>query len=146
MRSRLTGGVAIAAVVFTGAGCGGGDDTLTKAEFIKQADAICMKAHNAFEKAFNQTFSGNQQPSQAQLSKFAENTLVPGVQGQIDDIRDLNPPSADEDQVDALIEAVQDGVNKIKADPTILAPTVRADPLKKGHQLAKDYGLKECAT
>jgi hypothetical protein len=148
MRSTLYGGLMLIAILTVGlvaAGCGGGDGNLTKAQFIKQADAICKKAHDQFEKAFNQTFSANQQPSKAQLSKFAENTLVPGVQGQIDEIRDLNPPSADQDQVDAIIDAVQRGVNKIKADPTSLAPDVRGDPLGKGHRLAREYGMKECA-
>lgn len=139
--------VAVLAAALPAAGCGGGDDDeLTKAEFITQADAICKKAHDEFEQAFNQAFAGNQQPSQAELNKFAESTLVPGVQGEIDDISELNPPSADEDQVNAIIDAVQGGVNKIKADPGVLSPQVKFDPQKKGHQLAREYGMKECAT
>ena len=129
------------------AGCGGGDDeSLTKAEFIQQADAICKKAHDGFEKAFNRTFSGGQQPSQAQLNEFAADTLVPGVQKEIDDIGELEPPSADADEVDAIIAAEQDGVDKVRADPGILAPSVKEDPLKKGQDLARAYGMKECST
>lgn len=150
MRNRKLWGIALVALVaaaLPAAGCGGSDDDeLTKAEFITQADAICKKAHDQFEKDFNQAFADNQQPSQAELNKFAESTLVPGVQGEIDDISELNPPSADEGQVNAIIEAVQAGANKIKADPGVLSPKVKFDPQKKGHQLAGEYGMKECAT
>jgi hypothetical protein len=142
--------LAIATAVMTGlfaAGCGGGsdDDSLTKAEFIKQADAICKKAHDGFDKAFNQAFPDGQ-PTQAQLNKFATSTLVPGVQGEIDDVSELEPPAADQDQVDAILEAEQTGVDKVKANPAILSPSVKEDPLAKGQQLAKDYGMKECST
>jgi hypothetical protein len=139
--------VAVLAVVLPATGCGGSDDDgLTKAEFIQQADAICKKAHDQFEKDFNKAFGGNPQPNQAELNKFALSTLVPGVQGEIDDVSALQPPSGDEAEVQAIIDAVQGGVDKIKADPGVLSPKVKFDPQKKGHQLAKEYGMKECAT
>ena len=150
MRNRKLWGFALIAILtaaLPAAGCGSSeDDALTKAEFIAQADAICKKAHDKFEKDFNQAFSGNPRPSQAQLNEFAESTLVPGVQGEIDDIGALEPPTADEAEVNAIIDAVQGGVDKIKADPGVLSPKVEFDPQKKGHQLAKEYGMKECAT
>jgi hypothetical protein len=149
--SSLIRGLSIAALLaasLAAAGCGSSsdDDAPTKAQFIKQADAICKKAHDRFGKAFQQDFGSNPQPSQAQLNKFAESTLAPGVQGEIDDIRDLESPSADQDQVDAILDAEQKGVDKIKANPAILSPSVKEDPLSKGQHLAKDYGMKECST
>jgi hypothetical protein len=146
MRGRLTGGLAIAAVglVLIGAGCGGGDNTPTKAEFIKQADAICTKAHDSLEKAFNQSFAGKQ-PSQAELNKFAREELAPTVQGEIDDVRNLDPPSGDEGEIEAITDAAQSGVDKIKADPAVLSPQVNFDPLGENHRLARAYGMKECS-
>jgi hypothetical protein len=150
MRNRRLWGIGLTAVLaaaLPAAGCGSSeDDALTKAEFIQQADAICKKAHDKFEKQFNQAFAGNPRPSQAELNKFAESTLVPGIQGEIDDVSALEPPSADEAEVNAIIDAVQGGVDRIKADPGVLSPKVEFDPQKKGQQLAKEYGMKECAT
>jgi hypothetical protein len=85
---------AMLAGAFGAGSCGSSsdDNDPTKAQFIKQADAICKKAHDGFAKAFNQAFS-SQQPTQAQLNEFATSTLVPGVQGEIDDIRGLVTPS-----------------------------------------------------
>jgi hypothetical protein len=148
MRIREICGPALATSLASGllaASCGGGDDAPTKAEFIEQADAICKKAHRNFEKEFQQAFGG-ERPSNADLKNFAKSDLVPGTEGQIAEISALEPPSGDQAQVDAIIEAVQAGVDKIKADPGILLPSVPEDPLAEGHRLAKEYGMKECAT
>jgi hypothetical protein len=140
---------AVAAVLMNGlfaAGCGGGDDdSLSRAEFVQQADAICRKAHDRFDKAFQQAFPDGE-PTQTQLKEFAATTLVPGVQGEIDDVGELEPPAADQDQVDAILEAEQAGVDKVKANPAVLSPAVKEDPLAKGQKLAKAYGMKECST
>jgi hypothetical protein len=146
MRSKLIGGLAFAAVLSVGivvAGCGGGDDALTKSEFLKQGNAICKKGNDQINKDANQTF-GNKQPSQAQVNSFSSETLIPVVQTEIDGLRDLNPPSEDEDQVNALVDEAQATLDKVKKDPAALI-LVKPDPFAKANQLAKDYGLTECA-
>jgi hypothetical protein len=151
MHQRLRGRATVAALLTLSATglvfstCGGDDDTLTKAEFIKQADQICKKAHDSLEKSFNQSFAGKQ-PSQAELNEFAREELAPTVQGEIDDVRNLVPPSGDEGEIEAIADAAQSGVDKIKADPAVLSPQVKFDPLAKNHQLARAYGMKECST
>jgi hypothetical protein len=144
---RLTGGVAVLAMSLAfAAGCGGGgDDAPNKAAFIKQADAICAKAHKALDKAFNQAFAGKPKPSQAELNKFALEELAPTVQGEIDDVRSLESPSGDGAEVEAIVDAAQSAVDKIKADPAVLSPQVKFDPLGENHRLAKAYGMKECS-
>lgn len=152
MQQRLRGGVTVAAIGLmlttiglTLSACGGDNDTLTKAKFINQADQICKRAHDALEKAFNQAFAGKPQPSQAELNKFAREELAPTVQGEIDDVRNLDPPSGDEGEIEAIADAAQSGVDKIKADPAVLSPQVKFDPLGKNHRLARAYGMKECS-
>jgi hypothetical protein len=145
MRSRLSGGLVLTAVLSTGfvaAGCGGGEDHLTKAEFIKQGDAICKKGNKEIDSAANKAFTGKQHPTNAKVTKFAEDTAIPTIQEEIDGIRDLNPPSADEDKVNAITDEAQSALDKAKADPTIFASN--DDPFKKANQLANDYGLTEC--
>jgi hypothetical protein len=150
MRSQPAIGLTVLGLALAATGCGGGgDDSPSKAEFIKQADAICKKAHDRFQKkfeAFQFSQGTNVRPTEAQLERFAETTLVPGVQGEIDDVGNLEQPSGDEDQIDAILEAEQTGVDKVKANPAILSPSVKDDPLAKGQQLAKAYGMKECST
>jgi hypothetical protein len=150
MRSTHRGGVALALILSLGlmlAACGssGDDNSPTKAAFIKRADAICRNAHNALDKAFNKAFAGKPQPSQAELSKFAREELAPTVQSEIDDVRNLDPPSGDQGEIEAITDAAQSGVDKIKADPAVLSPQVKFDPLGKNHRLARAYGMKECS-
>ncbi|MEK6251583.1 MAG: hypothetical protein AABM43_06505 [Actinomycetota bacterium] len=145
MRSSLYGGLCLAvlAVGLVAAGCGGGDDALTKSEFLKQGNTICKKGNDQINKDAKQTF-GNKQPSQAQVNSFTTETLIPVVQREIDGVRDLNPPSEDKDQVTAIFDEAQAVLDKVKKDPAALI-LVKPDPFTKANQLAKDYGLKECA-
>jgi hypothetical protein len=149
-------GLAVTGVVALG-GCGGEDDStstattvsqtsttasapaLTKEQFIAQADAICA----AGDKTINASVQalGDGQPSQADLQQFAQ-IAVPALQVQVDAIRALPPPSGDEEQITAMLDAVQDGVDKIKSDPS----AIEADPLKQADQLAQDYGLQQCGS
>ena len=141
-------GAALATLLLVAVGCGAssGDDRPTKAEFIQQADTICKKAHDKFEKQFKRAFRKTSQQTDERLKAFALSTLAPTQQGEIDDISALEPPAGDEAEVEAIIDAVQTAVDKIRADPGILLPSVPEDPLAKGHRLAKEYGMKECAT
>ena len=127
------------------AGCGGGDDELTKAEFLKQGNAICAKGNKEINQAANKVFTSKQEPSQAQLNKFAENTLIPSVQGQVDDLRDLNPPSELDDQVSSLLDDAEAALDKGKADPSILTSD-KQDPFKDVNQTAEKLGLKACGS
>jgi hypothetical protein len=148
MRSSLYGGlmlIAILTVGFVAAGCGGGDDNLTKAEFLKQGNEICKKGSQQIDKEAKKVFTSNQEPSQAEFNKFVTGTVIPSTQGQIDDIRDLNPPSDDEDQVNAILDSAQAALDKTKQDPTLLQGG-KNDPFKKTNQLSKAYGLTVCGS
>jgi hypothetical protein len=78
------------------------------------------------------------------VNRFSSETLIPVVQTEIDGLRDLNPPSEDKDQVTALLDEAQATLDKVKEDPAALI-LVKPDPFAKANQLAKDYGLTECA-
>jgi hypothetical protein len=146
VHGKLTAGLALAAMlalVLIAAGCGGGEDHLTKAEFLKQGNAICRKGNHDIEGTAKKQF-GNQRPSPSQLKKFATGTLIPSVQSQIDQIRDLAAPSGDEDKVNAILDEAQGALDKGKKDPIILV-SEKNDPFNKANKLAKSYGLTVCA-
>ncbi len=135
---------ACALVAMAAIGCGGDDDeALTKAQFLKQGNAICAKGNKEIDAAANKTFEKGQEPSKAQVTNFAEDTLIPSVEGQIDGLRDLSPPSADEDQVNKILDEAESALDETKDDPSVFADN--KDPFKKANQLAGQYGLKECS-
>jgi hypothetical protein len=141
--ATLVGALAIALVV----GCGGGDDSasLTKDEFIEQADAICAngdKAITADFKDFAEEKGIKGAPNKAQQEEAIAEVVAPAVQEQADGIRALAAPEGDEKQIEAMLAAVEEGVEDLEENPRQL--TEGKNPLAKGSKLARDYGLEKC--
>jgi len=160
----------LAAAVSAGliaAGCGGSSSTtttvsgasgasgatgaagqpLTKVAFIAQADAICERGNKELNAEGKKVFGNlpkGQKPSAAQQQKFITDSVIPNIQNQIDAIRALTPPSGDEDQVKAIVDAAQQALDKAKADPSAFFQGGKNDPFAKANKLASDYGLKVC--
>jgi hypothetical protein len=139
----LLGLAAVAALVV--AGCGGGGDStstssLAKPAWIAKADAICQQGNQEIQQAANEQFGKqSQQPTDAQVQQFTSESVVPSVQKQVDQIRDLGAPSGDEDQVNKMLDTVQADIDKAKS-----ATTLAGDPFADGNALALQYGLKVC--
>jgi hypothetical protein len=143
MRRSLYGGLLMVAVLgLVALGCGGGDDNLTKAEFIQQSDAFCKKGNKQIDAAAEKIFTTKQQPSKAQLEQFASETLIPNIQGQVDDVRALNEPSEDEDQVNAVLDSAQAELDKGKEDPLYMTSD---KSFSETNKLGKQYGFKVCS-
>ena len=158
MRQRLSASLAIAGALgaLAFAGCGGGEESsttstttsggpLTKEQFLARGNAICRTGTYEIDQAADRVFTGRK-PSAAQLQQFAD-LAVPAVQAQIDGIRALAPPEGDEDQVSAILDAAQQGNDKVEADPSLLAAGQEGDdPYDQANELASDYGLTECGS
>ena len=79
--------VAFAAIAMIVAGCGGGGDSttdsgsLTKAEFLKQGNAVCAKGNKEIEEGFEEFEKENglqnKQPTEAQLDRSDRNDRAP---------------------------------------------------------------------
>lgn len=133
-------------------GCGGSDDddkgsddpttaaSITKPDFIEQADGIC-KAGNATLDAAAQALGDT--PDQAAVEAFVTSSAIPTVQGEHDSIEALGTPEGDEDAISAMLDALQKGIDDLKADPGAIM-TATESPFADADQLAVAYGLKEC--
>lgn len=148
---------AIAALVFI-AGCGGGSDSnssteatataLTKAEFLKQGNAVCAKGNKEIEEGFEEfgkehNFSKKKQPTQAELEEAAEQVLIPSIRQEIDSIRALGAPSGEEAEVEAVLAAAEKGLEKGEEDPGAMIKEGEG-PFKEANKLAREYGLVKC--
>jgi hypothetical protein len=140
--------VALAVVV---AGCGSDDETtdetvtLTKAEFIKQGDAICKKGNDASEKEAEEFAEENdftlEKASDEQLEEAVSEVLVANLNGQLDELEALGAPEGDEEQVEEIIESLEGAVEEIEDDPGVVFD---GEVLKEPGELAQDYGFKVC--
>jgi hypothetical protein len=134
---------------FAAAGCGGSDDNdssalktsdLSKSEWIAQADRICAESDKGIEQQAGQFFKGR--PTPETEAQFVQQAVVPGIESANDQIRELGAPEGDEDQVQAMLDAADQGLAKVKADPSAL----EHGALEEGSALSKQYGLKVCGS
>lgn len=136
----LTAVVALAAIA---AGCGSSSDdsstsSLTKADWVAQADAICQQGNQQINQAAHEQFA-NQKPTAAEVQQFVTGTALPNTQTQVDKIKALGAPSGDDDQVNHILDAVQADIDKAKA-----AGDIENTTFADGNSLARQYGLKVC--
>jgi hypothetical protein len=141
--------VAALAVALVATGCGGGDSgpaSITKAEFIEQADAACKKGEEEIQKDFAVYLQErkNQEKATAQdYAELVETVLVPNAEAEIDAIRALGAPSGDEKKVEAMLTAREESIEMSEKDPQAIIKDSKKifGPASK---LAKEYGLKTC--
>ena len=146
---------AAAAILVIAAGCGGGSDSssdsssVTKAQFVKEADAICVKGDKQNEKEFEEfakehNLSEGKEPSKEVQEEAVQDLVVPGVRQQIEEIDDLAVPSGDEAKIEEVVSSVEEGLEELEEDPTLLFKG--KNPLGKGSKLAREYGMVKCGS
>lgn len=122
------------------AGCGGGDgdgDALTKEEYLAKGNAICEKGTAELEQA-------EFDPSDdAAFEAFVTDTLVPNIQGQIDDLR-VGIPDDDEETVNGILDDAESVLEELEADPLALRGS--ADPFAEINERLDSYGLTTCGS
>jgi hypothetical protein len=130
-------------------GCGGGDATITKAELIKQGDAICEKADNmqyeesiAYEKNHAKSFSGLS--GAAIQEKLMVAVGLPSFLTEAKELEALGSPKGDEEKVKAIIVGIEEAVKKADKDPKSVEAS--SSPFNEPDNLAREYGFKACAS
>lgn len=152
---RLAALAVLLLIVTLAAGCGSsssgsgnGAPSLTKAEFIKQGDAICARGQEKFAgevEAFTKKKKLNPSGplSKAQQEELIRAVFVPSLQAQADELEKLGVPSGEEDQADALVEELHGALSEAEDDPSVLIGPPSGS-LVKAAALAKQYGFKVC--
>ena len=146
--------LAVVALALIGAGCGddeksgdsegsGGGSALTKEQFLEQGNAICAAGNAELEA---EGAGLGTAPTPGEIEDFALRELVPNIQNQLDELRTLTPPAGDEEQVEEILTAAEEGVAAIKEDPARAFDDAGADPFDTANQLAEDYGLVACGS
>jgi len=150
MGTRRIAGVFVVALVL--AGCGGGGDSgeasISKEQFIAKMDAICKRGNNRSEVAFASVLKAigrGEKPSQAEYEKAVGAVLVPSVKREIEEIKRLDVPSGDEDEIDEILDALEEGVETAERNPQ--AVVVSSDAVYGiASRLAGEYGLEVCGS
>lgn len=143
---------ALAALALIGAGCGSGSgstdstSSLTKAEFVKQGNAICAKGSEEIEEGFEEFVKENglsktKAPSKAVQEEAVEAVLIPRISKELESIRALGPP---DEEAEAVLEAAEEALEKGEEEPSAMLKEESAGPFAKANKLAREYGLTKC--
>jgi hypothetical protein len=146
--------IAIAASLITGlavAGCGGGGSntstkstatatvpTITKAELVAKANAICTTGNGPILGAAAALAS---HPSPAQVAGIVQQTYVPSIETQINAIKALGAPAGEQRIVARMLKLAEADLNKLKRNPALVATDVFGGFARVAHP----YGLVACA-
>lgn len=149
VRRLVVGCICLAALLFV-AGCGSSSDEepLTKAQYVKRANAICEKAVTERDKGILVGLrllekSGDAEDS-AKQEELVTDVALPPLRRMVTQLEALNPPEGQEDEVDAFIEGFDEAVGTFEADPSLALGAESREPFTEPSKLATQYGLNEC--
>ena len=135
-------------IVATGSSLAATTKPLTKAQFVKKANALCDAARTAFVPVGQQFASlRGSNPTPAQISAFID-AFAGVVQTQITKTAALKPPKRDQSKITKFLHENQTDLDKLKADPQLLAggqsPFLAADTLARAYGLEGAAGSNPC--
>jgi hypothetical protein len=135
------------------AGCGSSDNSettasLTKAQFLKQGNAICKAGNEETNEGF-ESFSkehnlGHKEPSEAQFEELSETVLAPSVSKQIEEVRALGTPEGDEGEVDEFLTNAEEALEKVEEEPALISAEGKEGPFYSVNKEAAAIGLTSC--
>lgn len=152
----------LAAVVATAAlvaGCGSSSDTsstesessssITKAEFVKQANSICENSEEEGEaevEAFleEEEVNQNEEPSEEVQESLVEEVVTPNISAQLEEIRALGfPEGSDGEEAESIIESAEEDLEEIEEEPSAL---FNSGTFAQTNKEAREYGLTVCGS
>jgi hypothetical protein len=149
----------ILAVALISVGCGGGRSDspaqIPKREFVEKGSAICVATRKRIRSDF-EVYTRGKEGREVELAEKAEEMtpeeaagrigrkiIVPAMKRELEEFQGLGIPEGDEDQVDALLRAFEEGVEKADAHPE-RAATTGTEAFGTSGKLASEYGLRGC--
>lgn len=154
MRGSVFGIGFVLAALLALAGCGSGSGTaestssLTKAQFLKQGNAICAKGgrqiNEAYEAFSRKHVAGGKTPSEALLDEAAAEIVLPVRKREVRLLRALGAPSGQEEHVDEMLTAWEEGIEKGEEDPNSLRKAGPEYAFYKSYSMGINYGLTKC--
>jgi hypothetical protein len=147
--AALAVGTVIVVLAIFGSDIFGGDDTLTREEFLAEGDEICSEAH--------EEYAQQQQDPPQSASEAADLTanLIEISEEELESIRELGPPDELQEPLDRYLSARESGIEVMRegleaAEAGDARAYARAQAEVTGEQvertkLAEEVGFSECS-
>jgi hypothetical protein len=139
-------------------GCGSAGSTgaqtssLTKAQFLKRANAICAKGIDEISAAYKKFYRehpggyGAQAKAQAEtgLDREATELVVPIQKKEIRGIRALGLPGGSERYVDKMLALWEEGIEQTEEGTAPVYEGRAETPMHRAYSMGIDYGIGKC--
>jgi hypothetical protein len=147
---RRTFAILISVLALAGVAAGCGDDnassadSVTKAEFVKQATEACKEVNKETQKnLLAATKSQEGVPASENTEKQLITTVVvPALTKQAERLEAIGAPEGDEEQVEAITDELHNVIEEAEQNPVGVA--AQTDPFLEVDQMMKDYGIEAC--
>ncbi len=144
-----------AAVALLVAGCGSSDSTtgetptISRSEYVKQANAICAAGNKEINEEFEKFakengLKQNQPPPEAKLTEAAEDFFIPSIRRQVEEVAALGVPEGAEEQVETFIANAEAEVERAEENPGQLISD-NSTMFDEVNKEATELGLTACA-
>jgi len=145
----LTLGVVLLVGALTG--CGSGDSetsSLTKAQFIRRANAVCVKNTpqdivGPIDDYIHQ-HGGSGKDKEELTADAVQQTMLPHFQAQVDEIRALGAPEGDKRQVERFLNSMQQAIDSLSQSEKISLLTDIDEAFTRAKLSAQSLELTSC--
>ncbi len=156
-RAMLAAVLALCVLV---AGCGSDDggspaqadappvttSSLSKEEFIQRAGAVCDRARQtALPELSTYAEKHKGVPREELLADAFKAVLVPMVEQEMAAIRKLGAPPGDEEEIEAILAAQQEGIDRVKRIEKARSGSEFPAYFEAADEMLLDYGLTGCS-
>jgi hypothetical protein len=149
----FVGALAIAAI---GVGCGSDSSDssqvsasaeITKPTFLAKADAICNRNYENVKAGYEDFTKENGGPESAfdnaeSRAEYVDTVIVPEKKETVEELEELGAPSGEEQKVEELLNAYEEGIEVAEEDPERAMAT--GGVFAYASSVASKYGLENC--
>ncbi len=148
-RVAAIAGVCAGALALTACGGGGGSTSgavgVSKAAFVKRADAICKKSlkhQNATMTTISERLASEGGSSvSTERMELVMKAIVPTQQRMVAALSSLEAPEADGAMIEKVLSGLEKGIERLEDKPSVAFESVVVTP---ANLAIEKYGLPEC--
>lgn len=141
----------VAGLLLVLSGCGGGgEEALTKKQYVRRANAICTRFSNKLSResqAFEEKHGLNAAaPNQHEREQIILGVLLPNVEERLEELKTLPAPKGEEAKIAQIISTLEVAQKEARTHPVRSAAPIahRGEPFRMAMDMTAAYGIGFC--